>query len=203
VVLGEQGNLAGARELQEHELEESRRVQGEEHPQTLTAMSNLAATLYLQCDLKGARELQEQVLEESRRVQGEEHSHTLTAMNNLAATLKGLGDLVATRKLQEQVLETRRRLLGEEHPDTLTAMTSLAGTLCSQRDLVGARELQERALEACVRGSSAIRKYPFLHSRQPHKNAAKLGSCPKIADSKTYQEGPIENQVREALNSRS
>jgi hypothetical protein len=60
-------------------------------------------------------------------------------------------------------------------------------------------------------GSSAIRKYPFLHSRQPHKNAAKLGSCPKIADSKTYQEGPIENQVSshseivqsQKLNSRS
>ena len=107
---------------------------GEEHPRTLTAMNNLAATLYLQGDLKGARKLQEQVLAESRRVQGEEHPHTLTAMNNLAETLKALGDLAGTRKLQEQVLETRRRLLGEEHPDTLTAM-KISLERCARRGI--------------------------------------------------------------------
>jgi len=69
--------------------------------QTLTTMSNLAATLYLQGDLKGARELQEQVLEESVVFRRGTSSHT-DGDDNLAATLKGLGDLTATRKLQNK-----------------------------------------------------------------------------------------------------
>ena len=39
-----------------------RRLLGEEHPDTLTAMNNLAQTLYVQGDLARARTLQEQVL---------------------------------------------------------------------------------------------------------------------------------------------
>ena len=35
------GNVQGARELHEAELEVSRRVRGEEHPDTLTSMHNL------------------------------------------------------------------------------------------------------------------------------------------------------------------
>jgi Flp pilus assembly protein TadD len=57
-------------------------VLGKEHPDTLTAMNNLAGTLYAQGDLAGARKLQ--VLAASRRVLGEEHPDTLRAMNNLA-----------------------------------------------------------------------------------------------------------------------
>jgi hypothetical protein len=37
-----QGDLVGARNLQEQVLAVSRRVLGEEHPDTLTAMNNLA-----------------------------------------------------------------------------------------------------------------------------------------------------------------
>jgi hypothetical protein len=40
----EQGDLAGARDLQERVLAASRRLLGEEHPFTLVAMSNLAVT---------------------------------------------------------------------------------------------------------------------------------------------------------------
>jgi hypothetical protein len=61
---------------------------GKEHPNTLTAMNNLAGTLYAQGDLAGARKLQEQVLEASARLLGKEHSYTLTAILNLAGTLK-------------------------------------------------------------------------------------------------------------------
>ena len=50
-----QGDLAGARQLQERVLEERRGVLGEEHPETLTAMSNLAATLHDQGELTATR----------------------------------------------------------------------------------------------------------------------------------------------------
>jgi Tetratricopeptide repeat len=50
---------------------------GEDHPDTLGSMNNLAETLRSQGDLTGARELQEQVLSICRRVSGEEHPDTL------------------------------------------------------------------------------------------------------------------------------
>ena len=92
-----QRGYASARKLLEEELESHRHLLGEEHPDTLTAMSDLAVTLGKQGDWAGARKLQEQVLAASRRVQGGEHPHTLAAMNNLAATLGKQGDLTGAR----------------------------------------------------------------------------------------------------------
>ena len=114
----EGADCASARKLQEEVLESHRHLLGEEHPDTLMAMSNVAVTLRAQGDLAGARKLNEQVLSIRRRLLGEEHPDTLTAMAGLAATLYKQGDLAGARELQEQVLEARRRLLGEEHPDT-------------------------------------------------------------------------------------
>ncbi|HRF06966.1 FxSxx-COOH system tetratricopeptide repeat protein, partial [Accumulibacter sp.] len=137
--------------LFERALALSRDAYGEEHPDTLTAMNNLAGTLRAQGDLAGARALQEQALAVSRRVLGEEHPATLTSMNNLAGTLRAQGDLAGARALQEQALAVRRRVLGEEHPDTLISMNNLAETLRAQGDLAGARALHEQALAVCRR----------------------------------------------------
>ncbi len=149
--LRSQGDLPGARWLQEAVLESRKRVLGEEHPDTLASMNNLASTLWRQGDLPAARRLEESVLEVRKRVLGEEHPDTLTAMNNLAETLRSQSDLPGARWLQEAVLEARKRVLGEEHPATLTAMGNLAVTLWAQGDLPGARRLQEAVLEVSKR----------------------------------------------------
>ena len=57
---------------------------GEQHPDTLTAMANLAATYRNQGRWDEAVVLQERVLEARKVVRGEQHPHTLTAMANLA-----------------------------------------------------------------------------------------------------------------------
>jgi tetratricopeptide (TPR) repeat protein len=119
---------------------------GEEHPATLTSISNLAETLRQMGDLPGARALQEQELAICRRVLGEEHPDTLTSIGNLAATLWQMGDLPGARALQEQELAIRRRVQGEEHPATLTSINNLATTLWKMGDLPGARALQEQVL---------------------------------------------------------
>jgi Flp pilus assembly protein TadD len=142
-----QGDLPGARKIQEQVLDASRRVLGEEHPDTLTSMNNLALTLWYQGDLAGARKIQEQELVICRRVLGEEHPDTLTSMNNLAETLRVQGDLPGARKIHEQELVICRRVLGEEHPDTLTSMNNMAETLWSHGDLPSARKIQEQVLE--------------------------------------------------------
>jgi len=133
----------------------TRRVLGSEHPDTLTIMSNLAATLSDQGDLEGAREMEEEVLEIKRQILGSEHPDTLTIMSNLAVTLHGQGDLAGARKIMEEVLEITRQILGSEHPDTLASMSNLAATLHGQGDLAGARKIMEEVLEITrrIRGS--------------------------------------------------
>ena len=146
-----QGDYAGARSLEERVLEATTRVLGEEHPDTLMSMSNLAATLAEQRDYAGARRLQERVFEARTRLLGEEHQDTLISMGSLAITLGAQGDHAGARRLQERVLEAMKRVLGEEHPDTLTTTSCLAVTLGAQGDHAGARRLQERVLEARTR----------------------------------------------------
>ncbi len=142
----ERGSYASARAIFERELEFRRDAQGEEHPDTLRARLNLAATLQAQGDLAGARQQQEQVLEASRRLLGEEHPDTLRARLNLAQTMQDQGDLAGARQQQEQVLEARRRLLGEEHPATSNAAWSLFRTLQDLGEREAARAVLERDL---------------------------------------------------------
>ena len=56
-------------------------VLGEEHPDTLTSMNNLAVTMRAQGDLAGARTIQGQLLAIRRRVLGDGHPDTLASMN--------------------------------------------------------------------------------------------------------------------------
>ncbi len=150
-LLGDQGDLAGARRLQERVVDVRTRVLGEEHPDTLNSMNNLAEILRDHGDHAAARRLQEQVLAVAKRVLGEEHPDTLISMNNLALTLGEQGDHAGARRLQEQVLAIEKRVLGEEDPDTLRSMNNLAGTLRAQGDYAGARHIEERVLEVSTR----------------------------------------------------
>lgn len=136
-----------ARGIHEQAVAVRRSVQGDEHPDTLTAINNLAQTLAAQGDLGGARKLHEEVLAGRRRVLGEEHQYTMSSMNNLALALEAQGDLVGACGLHKQSLALQRRVLGEEHPYTLVSMDNLAGTLAAQGNLAGARTLQELVVD--------------------------------------------------------
>ena len=69
-------------------METSKRVRGEEHPNTPRSMGNLASTYQNQGRWNEAEglEVQVQVIETRKRVLGEEHPDTLTSMANLAST---------------------------------------------------------------------------------------------------------------------
>jgi hypothetical protein len=116
-------------------LEKRQRVLGDEHPDTITAMSNLAVTLGGLGKLKEVAAMKKEVLEKMRRVLGDEHPNTISAMNNLANTLGDLGKLEEAAAMEKEVLEKRRRVLGDEHPDTIKAMSNLAITIQAQENL--------------------------------------------------------------------
>ncbi|KAI5816870.1 hypothetical protein BZA77DRAFT_246013 [Pyronema omphalodes] len=144
------GRPKEAQELQENVLEVRRRTLGDEHPDTLDVMYNLAITYRkLGGRLNEVQELQEKVLEVWRRTLGNEHPKTLDAMECLAITYRELGGrLKEVQELEENVLEVRRRTLGEEHPKTLDAMANLAITYTELGGRLNeVQELEEKVLE--------------------------------------------------------
>jgi hypothetical protein len=80
------GRYKEAEELQVQIMETKERVLGEEHPDTLTSMANLAVTYRNQERWTHADELQLEVMETRKRVLEEEHPDTLTSMANLVVT---------------------------------------------------------------------------------------------------------------------
>ena len=142
------GRYASARDLQQRTYDTSRRVLGEDHPDTLASAGNLAGTLQALGDLAGARDLDQRTYDTSRRVLGEDHPDTLAIASNLAVTLQALGDLSGARDLHQRTYDTSRRMLGEDHPDTLTSASNLGATLQYLGDLAGARDLHQRTYDA-------------------------------------------------------
>ncbi|TKW55178.1 Kinesin light chain [Colletotrichum tanaceti] len=121
-------------------------IHGEEHPDTLSIMNNLALTYRERGRYKEAEELGIQVLETRIRVLGDEHPDTLISMNNLASTYLNQGRHKEAEELGVQVLAVKKRVLGEEHPSTLISMNNLASTYKHQGQCKKAEELQVQVL---------------------------------------------------------
>ncbi|KAK4243173.1 kinesin light chain 3 [Corynascus novoguineensis] len=126
-------------------------VLGEEHPDTLTSMADLASTYRNQGRWKEAESLEVQVMETSLRVLEEEHPDTLTRMGNLASTFWNQGRWKEAELLFVQVMETFKRVLGEEHPNTLTSMANLASTYWNQGRWKEAELLEVQVMETSLR----------------------------------------------------
>jgi hypothetical protein len=128
-------------------METRTRVLGQEHPDTLTSMGNLASTFWNQGRSKEAEELLVQVMETSKRVLGQEHPDTLTSMNNLASTYMSQGRRKEAEELQIDAVNRLRTTLGDNHPTTVQAIANLASFRegrAAPQHLSGVTELTER-----------------------------------------------------------
>jgi tetratricopeptide (TPR) repeat protein len=119
-VLQQEGKWKEAEKLFLQVIEARRRVIGAEHPDTLRAVGNLAATYRKQGRKEEAEELQVMVLKARRRVLGEEHPDTLFAMAYLAYTKRALGQNKLALDLIAQSATASSRVLGYNHPDCRT-----------------------------------------------------------------------------------
>jgi hypothetical protein len=152
---GHSGKSAEGGVLLGKALEVSRRVLGEEHPTTLSAM-NIQAV--------GNQDLPMlvKVLEVSRRVLGEGHRQTLANMNNLACFYRDHGKLVEAEPLLVKALEVSRRVQGEEHRDTLLVMRNLGKLYLTQGKLAQAEPLLLSSYEGITARDQGI---PFRVER--------------------------------------
>ena len=147
VTLLSDGRYSESEELFVQVVETRKRVLGEEHPDTLKSIGNLASTFWSQGRWKEAEELDAQVLETRKRVLGDEHPSVLKSMANLASIILDQGRWKEAEELFVQVIETRKKVLGEQHPSTLIGIGNLALTYRHQGRWKEAEELFVQVLE--------------------------------------------------------
>ena len=143
----QQGRSDEAEQVEVQVLELRKSVLGDKHPDTITAMANLAGTWQQQGRSDEAEQLKVEVLELRKSVLGDNHPDTIMAMANLAGTWQQQGRSDEAERLQVEVLELQKSVLGNKHPDTIMAMANLAATWQKQGRSDEAERLQVEVLE--------------------------------------------------------
>ncbi|MCJ1277133.1 hypothetical protein MMC21_004943 [Puttea exsequens] len=147
LVLGENGLTRDALQLTERVVELRKSNLGENHPDTLTSMHNLAIRYSEAGRRAEALQLTEQVVEFSKSKLGEDHPDTLASMHNLANRYSEAGRRAEALQLTEQVVKLRKSKLGEDHPDTLASMHNLAIWYSEAGRRAEALQLTEQVVE--------------------------------------------------------
>jgi len=135
----------------ERAVELRTKVQGQEHQDTLTAMSDLADLYLDQGKFAAALALHTKVLQSRRRILGVEHPATLMSLGRVATVYEKQGQWSQAEAIQSQALEISRRVLGEEHPDTLQAMGGLAIIHVREKQVPQAEVLDAKVVEILTR----------------------------------------------------
>ncbi len=118
-----------ARPLIEESLATRRRLLGDDHPDTLDAMSQLALLKEHKGDFDGVEETLRSVLAARRRQGGDDAPETLAAMSQLAVFLHARGRLDEAESLYREIVMKRRRDPGTKPRDLYMSMHDLASLL--------------------------------------------------------------------------
>lgn len=143
---------------------------GQNHPDTLEAMTRLGLLYNAQGERAKAEPLLAKALEGRRLVLGEQNRFTLNAMNNLAVLYVSQGRFAKAEPLLVQGLEVRRRMFGEKHQNTVGAMNNLAALYLNQGQYAKAEPLFCKTLEI----AQAVFGEEHPNTLQAMKNLAAL-----------------------------
>jgi tetratricopeptide (TPR) repeat protein len=122
------------------------RLLGENHPDTIDAIDDLAWLYRNEGKYAQAEPLASKVLESRRRLLGEEHPDTIVSMSKLAVLYRFEGKPAQAEVLTGKVLEIRRRISGEENDATLLAMNNLGAVYQIEGKYAQAERLLSRLL---------------------------------------------------------
>ncbi|KAL8873245.1 MAG: hypothetical protein Q9198_007058 [Flavoplaca austrocitrina] len=112
----EQGRYDEAEQMDRRALDGREKVLGNEHPSTLTSVSNLASVLQDQGKYEEAEQMNRRALDGSEKVLGKEHPDTLTSVSNLASVLQYQGKYEEAEQMNRRALDGSEKVLGKEHP---------------------------------------------------------------------------------------
>jgi tetratricopeptide (TPR) repeat protein len=123
-----------------------RRLEGDDHPNTLSSISNLATLhdVMGNCDL--ALSLHTEVLAGRRHILGDEDPATLSSIFNIASVHKNMGNSDLAVPLLTDALAGSRRVLGNTHPQTLNFIGNIAGLRNAMGECAAAATLVREAV---------------------------------------------------------
>jgi non-specific serine/threonine protein kinase/serine/threonine-protein kinase len=139
------GRSAEALAIYKDALEQSRRMFGDDHINTLSLRNGYACVLLSLGRAIEAEPIFKDAFERSQRLLGEDHRTTIALLNNHGRSLQSLGRLVEAHLLYRDALERGRRVLGDDAPETIQFLANCAQVL----DLLGrAAEAEPMCKEA-------------------------------------------------------
>jgi len=125
-VYRELGLYSSALPLQESALQLRKKVYGEDHPQTLRSMKDVALLLWHLGRYDEAEPLYREVLERCNRANVDDPEIASSARDSYSVLLQDMGRAAEAEPLAREALEERRGRLGEDDPLTLNSMSNLA-----------------------------------------------------------------------------
>jgi len=146
VQLYQEGRYQDAIPLAQQALGILEKELGLEHPDTATALNNLAELYYTTGAYAKAEPFYQRVLAIREKGLGPEHPDTATALNNLATTYQGTGAYSKAEPLFQRTLAIREKALGPEHPATAESLNNLAQLYDAIGAYAKAEPLHQRAL---------------------------------------------------------
>ena len=115
-MLDEQGKYRQALPYAKRVVDLALKIKGENDPNYLTSLNNLACLYHDMGDHGKALPLYTQALEIRRNLLGKEHLDVAESLNNLATLHDDMGEGGKALPLYTQALEIKKKALGEEHP---------------------------------------------------------------------------------------
>jgi tetratricopeptide (TPR) repeat protein len=149
--LGEAGLVAEAVAHFQAAVDNSGRLLGCDHPDTLSARYELAYWRGEAGDFAGAAESQSELLADRLRILGADHPDTLGTRASLAYWQGHAGDPAGAAAATKAVIADMVRVLGPDHTTTLSARHNLADWQGRAGDPVGAAAAYEELLTDSLR----------------------------------------------------
>jgi serine/threonine protein kinase len=143
-ILREQGRLAEAVELLRKTLQDRQALEGEDHPDSLNTMRNLARTLQEAGELQEAIAMYETAYIGLKKASDKKHFPRL--LSDMASCLYNLRRTQEAKENYEEAIPILQAILGERHLATAAAKRDQARVLCDLGDTEAARTLCEEAL---------------------------------------------------------
>ena len=145
VELCKAGKYQDAIPLAKQALAYSERVLGPDHPDTATALNNLAEVHREMGDYAKAEPLWQRALNVREKVLGVEDPLTALSLNNLATLYLDTGEYAKAELLYERALRINEKVFGPENPETAASLNNLAelyrhtASVCPRRTFIPTR----------------------------------------------------------------
>lgn len=130
----------------QQELALRRRLRGTQHPDTLSARSQIAFWTGRCGHPEDALRLFKELLSDQEQVLGPDHPDTLGTRSSIAAWTGEAGDPAKALQLSKDLLPDQQRILGTDHPRTLSTRGNIASWTGRCEDPEGALRLHQELL---------------------------------------------------------